>query len=61
MRDSSHSTPPQVVDVIDDGMTDEEIGTHTQAWLAELGELPIIDVDVRAADILDELYADGEL
>jgi len=61
MSDASHSTPAPVIDVVDDGMTDEEIATHTQAWLAELRELPVIEIDVSAAETLDELYADGEL
>lgn len=61
MSDASHSPPASVVDVIDDGMTDEEIAMHTQAWLDELRDLPIIEIDVSAAETLDELYADGEL
>lgn len=61
MSDASRSTPAPVVDIVDDGMTDEEIAAQTQAWLAELRELPIIDIGVRAAETLDELYADGEL
>ena len=61
MSDASSSTPPPVVDLIDDGMTDEEIAAHTQEWLAELRKLPIIDLGVNAADVLDEMYADGDL
>lgn len=61
MSEASRSTPAPVVDIIDDGMTDKEIAAHTQSWLAELRELPIIDIGVSAAETLDELYADGEL
>lgn len=61
MSDASRSTPAPVVDIVDDGMTDEEIAARTQEWLAELRELPTIDIGVSAAEALDELYADGEL
>jgi len=61
MSDASRVTPAPVVDVVDDGMTDEEIAAHTQAWLAELRELSIIDIGATAAETLDELNADGEL
>ena len=42
-------------------MTDEQIAAHTQAWLAELREQPIIAIGTTAAEVLDELYADGDL
>ena len=61
MSDASSVLPTPIVDIIDDGMTDEEIAAHTQAWLAELREQPIIDIGTTAAEVLDELYADGEL
>jgi len=61
VSEASRSTPAPVVDVIDDGMTDKEIAAHTQARLAELRELPIIDIGVSVAETLDELCADGEL
>jgi len=61
VSEASRSTPAPVVGIIDDGMTDQEIAANTQAWLAELRELPIIDIGVSAAETLDELYADGEL
>lgn len=61
MSDASSSTPPPVVDLIDDGMTDEEIAAHTDAWRQALREEPIVDIGVNAADVLDEMYADGDL
>ncbi len=44
MSDASSVSPSLIVDIIDDGMTDGEIAAHTQAWLAELREQPIIDI-----------------
>lgn len=61
MSDASRTTPAPVVDVIDDGMTDEEIAAHTDAWRLALREEPIVDLGVNAADTLDEMYADGDL
>ena len=61
MSDASRSASAPIVDIIDDGMTDDEIAAQTQEWLAELRELPTVDIGVSAAETLDELYADGEL
>lgn len=61
VSDASSATPPSVIDIVDDGLTDEEIAARTQEWLAELRELPIIDIGVTAAEVLDELYADGDV
>jgi hypothetical protein len=36
------ASPPAVVDVIDDGMTDEQIVAHTDRWRAELAESPVV-------------------
>ncbi|MEJ7801555.1 MAG: hypothetical protein WKF60_13610 [Ilumatobacter sp.] len=61
MSDATGISRVELVDLVDDGMTDEEIAEHTQAWLRELKQAPIVDLGVSAADVLDQLYADGEL
>ncbi len=61
MSDASHAAPSPVVDLIDDGMTDQEIAAHTQAWLEDLRKAPVADLGVSAAEVLDQLYADGDL
>ncbi len=61
MSDASHAAPSPVVDLIDDGMTDDEIAAHTQTWLEDLRKSPVADLGVSAAEVLDQLYADGDL
>jgi len=61
MSEASSLSPTPIVDIIDDGMTDEEIAAHTQAWLAALREQPIVDIGTTAAEVLDELYVDADL
>jgi anti-sigma-K factor RskA len=40
---------------------DEEIAALTDAWRLALRDLPTVDIGVTAAEVLDELYADGDL
>ena len=68
MSDASSATPPPVVDLIDDGMTDEEIVAHTAAWRKQLESGPINELPESAAvapaltaieDGLDTLVGNG--
>jgi len=68
MSDTSRATPPTVVDLVDDGMTDDEIAAHTNAWRKQLesgprNELPeSAAVALALADIedgLDTLVGNG--
>ena len=42
-------------------LTNEEIAALTDAWRLALRDLPTVDIGVTAAEVLDELYADGDL
>ena len=50
-----------VVDIVDDGLTEDEIAARFAAWLAELDLLPTIAVAVSAADELRRADADNEV
>ena len=50
-----------VVDIVDDGLTEDEIAARFTTWLAELELLPTLDVAVSAADELRRAYADNEV
>lgn len=50
-----------VVDIVDDGLTEDEIAARFTTWLAELELLPTIEVPVSAADELRRAYADNEV
>lgn len=61
MSDASSATPPPVVDMVDDGMTDEEIAAHTDRWRAELEESPVVALTANAAELLEAVRADDAL
>ncbi|MCC6226740.1 MAG: hypothetical protein IT195_10100 [Microthrixaceae bacterium] len=47
--------------VIDDGLSDEEIAARTLAWIEELRSKPPVRTPETAAEALDHLYAYGDL
>lgn len=61
MSDASRIPDAPVLDVVDDGLSDEEIAARTAAWLDELRSKPPVRASETAAEALDRLYADGEL
>lgn len=61
MSDASRAPEAPVLDVIDDGLSDEEIAARTLAWIEELRSKPPVRTPETAAEALDHLYADGEL
>ena len=58
MSEASSATPLPPVDMVEDGMTDEEIASHTDRWRAELDSLPVVAPSVNAAELLDAIRAD---
>ncbi len=44
--------------MVEDGMTDDEIASHTDRWRAELDRLPVVAPSVDAAELLDAIRAD---
>lgn len=61
MSDASSSTPFPVVDLVDDGMTDEEIARHTQSWLDEIRSTPGIVLPESAVEALEAAERSGDL
>jgi hypothetical protein len=61
MARAAGDLPVSGVDFIDDGMTDNASEKALDACLAELDEIPAVDVGVRAADTLAEARANGEV
>lgn len=61
MSDASRATEAPVLDVIDDGLSDEEIAARTLAWIEELRSEPLVHPPETAAEAQDQMYADGEL
>lgn len=61
MSDASRALGAPVLDVVDDGLSDEEIAARTLAWIEELRSKPPVRTSETAAEALDHLYADGEL
>lgn len=61
MSDASSATSPPVVDLVDDGMTDEQIAAHTEAWLDEIRASPGIELPESAAEALDAERRAGNL
>ena len=47
-----------VVDVVADGLTEDEIAARFEAWLSDLDSLPTVDLSVSAADELHSAYDD---
>ena len=50
-----------VVDVVADGLTEDEIASRFEAWLSDLDSLPPVDLSVSAADELRRAYADDDM
>ncbi len=50
-----------VVDVVEDGLTEDEIAARFEAWLSDLDSLPTVDLSVSAADELRRAYADDDV
>lgn len=61
MSDASSASPPAVTDIVDDGMTDEDIAAHTHAWLREVMATPGVEIGESASDALDAIERDGDL
>ncbi len=61
MSDASRIPASPVLDVIDDGLTDDEIAARTAKWLDELRTAPPVRLRETAAEALDRLVADGDL
>jgi hypothetical protein len=61
MSDASRAPDAPVLDVVDDGLSDEEIAARTLAWLEVLRSTPSIRTSETAAEALDHLYAVDEL
>lgn len=61
MSDASRVPASPVLDVIDDGLTDDEIAGRTAEWLDELRAAPPIRLRETAAEALDRLAVDGDL
>jgi hypothetical protein len=53
------STPP--IDIVDDGLTDEEIAARVAEWLDELKQAPAVELPVSAAEELAAARRDGDL
>ena len=47
-----------VVDVVADGLTEDEIAARFEAWLSDLDSLPTVDLSVSASDELRRAYDD---
>jgi hypothetical protein len=54
-----NSTPP--IDIVDDGLTDEEIAERVAEWLDELRQAPAVELPVSAAEELAAARRDGDL
>ena len=50
-----------VLDVVDDGLTYDEIAARTASWLDEIRSAPPLRLREAAVDALDLLAADGDL
>ena len=50
-----------VVDVVADGLTQDEIAARFEAWLSDLDSLPTVELSVGAADELHRAYADDNV
>ena len=59
MAGDHHSDP--VVDIVEDGLTEDEIAARFEAWLSDLDSQPTVDLSVSAADELRRAYADDDL
>jgi hypothetical protein len=53
------STPP--IDIVDDGLTDEQIAERVAEWLHDLKQAPTVKLPVSAAEELAAARRDGDL
>jgi len=49
-----------VVDVVGDGLTEDEIAARFEAWLSDLDSQPRVELSVSAADELHRALADDD-
>ncbi len=61
MSDAYRASEAPVLDVMDDGLTDDDIAARTRAWLSELNSEPPLHTSETAAEALHRLYAAGDL
>ena len=52
---------PEPVDIVDDGLTDDEIAAGVERWLAELRSAPGVVLPVSAADELAAARRDNDV
>ena len=50
-----------VVDVVKDGLSEDEIAARFEAWLSDLDSVPTVELPVRAAEELRRAYADDDV
>ena len=60
-RTASDLPRDPVVDVVADGLTEDEIAARFEAWLSDLDSLATVDLSVSAADELRCAYADDDV
>ncbi len=52
---------PPVVDMIDDGLTDDAVADEFAGWLTDLEAVAPVELQVTAADELHRAYADDDV
>ena len=58
----AHAVPSDpVVDVVGDGLDEDEIAARFEAWLTDLDSQPTVGLSVSAADELHRAYADDDI
>jgi hypothetical protein len=55
------AVPAAIVDIVDDGLSDDEIAARAAAWLSDLRAAPTERSTETAVEALDRLYVSGEL
>ncbi len=50
-----------VTDVVEDGLTEDEIAARFEIWLTDLESFPAVELPVNAADELRRAHADGDV
>ena len=59
MRDASSVHEVEFVDLVDDGMTEEEIAMHTDEWRKWLEDLSVLNMPASAAGPLAAVRAEA--
>ena len=57
---SDHPRVP-VVDVVEDGLNEDEIAARFEAWRCDLDSQPTVELSVSAADELHRAFADDDV